>query len=49
MGRLGWPHELVGPVLFLASPASALVSGATLDVDGGNLALNAAGTPGDWS
>jgi len=35
MGRPGAEHELVGPVLFLASDASSYVTGQTLPVDGG--------------
>ena len=42
--RLGEPREMVGPVLFLVSEASSMVTGAILPVDGGNLALNAGGT-----
>lgn len=41
LGRLGRPQDLVGPVVFLASPASAMVTGVMLPVDGGNLATNA--------
>jgi NAD(P)-dependent dehydrogenase (short-subunit alcohol dehydrogenase family) len=44
LNRLGEPHEMVGPVLFLVSDASAMVTGVLLPVDGGNLALNAGGT-----
>jgi len=43
LGRLGEPADLVGPAIFLASDASAFVSGHLLAVDGGNLALNAGG------
>jgi 2-deoxy-D-gluconate 3-dehydrogenase len=37
-GRWGLPVDLAGPVVFLASPASAYVTGHTLAVDGGWLA-----------
>ena len=39
MGRCGEPEELVGPVVFLASAMSSYVTGTTLVVDGGYLAL----------
>jgi len=35
LGRLGTLEDMMGPVLFLASDASALVTGASLLVDGG--------------
>lgn len=35
LGRLGTLEDVMGPVVFLASPASALVTGAALLVDGG--------------
>lgn len=39
MGRVGQPSELVGAALFLASSLSTYVTGVTLPVDGGYLAL----------
>ena len=44
LGRFGDPVEMVGPVVFLASDAAAMVTGVLLPVDGGNLALNAGGS-----
>lgn len=44
LNRLGEPEDVVGPVVFLASDASAMVTGTLLPVDGGNLALNAGGS-----
>jgi len=38
MGRLGKPEDVIGPVLFLASPAAAMVTGHVLTVDGGFIA-----------
>jgi NAD(P)-dependent dehydrogenase (short-subunit alcohol dehydrogenase family) len=38
LGRLAEPQDIVGAVLFLASKASAMVTGHTLPVDGGYLA-----------
>lgn len=44
IGRMGQPEEVVGPILFLASPAASMVTGVNLPVDGGNLAFNAGGS-----
>ncbi|HXW81105.1 MAG TPA: SDR family NAD(P)-dependent oxidoreductase [Acidimicrobiales bacterium] len=41
LGRMAEPEDFVGPSVFLASDASAMVSGTMLPVDGGNLAMNA--------
>jgi NAD(P)-dependent dehydrogenase (short-subunit alcohol dehydrogenase family) len=35
MGRVGAPDDLIGALLFLASPASDFVTGQTVVVDGG--------------
>ncbi len=35
LGRVGQPEDLMGPVVFLASDASALMTGSALMVDGG--------------
>jgi NAD(P)-dependent dehydrogenase (short-subunit alcohol dehydrogenase family) len=35
MGRWGQPEDVAGPVLFLASPAAAFMTGTCLAVDGG--------------
>src|ERR1043165_818797 len=35
MGRFGEPEDLIGPVLWLLSPASAFVTGIVVPVDGG--------------
>ncbi len=44
IGRMGIAAEIVGPLVFLASSAAAMVTGITMPVDGGNLAFNAGGT-----
>jgi NAD(P)-dependent dehydrogenase (short-subunit alcohol dehydrogenase family) len=38
MGRIAEPEDVVGAAVFLASPASAMVTGHVLAVDGGFLA-----------
>lgn len=35
MGRMGWPHEIQGLALLLASDASSFITGAVFAVDGG--------------
>ncbi len=35
LGRIGLVQDIMGPVVFLASEASALVTGSSLMVDGG--------------
>ena len=35
LGRIGEPEDLIGPVVFLASAASALITGQVLVIDGG--------------
>jgi NAD(P)-dependent dehydrogenase (short-subunit alcohol dehydrogenase family) len=39
MGRVGQPSDLIGPAVFLSSPMSEYVTGVTLAVDGGFLAI----------
>ena len=44
IGRLGQPDDIKGLAIFLASDASAWVTGALIPLDGGNLAKNAGGS-----
>ena len=46
IGRFGQPDDIKGLAIFLASDASAWITGALIPMDGGNLAMNAGGTPG---
>jgi NAD(P)-dependent dehydrogenase (short-subunit alcohol dehydrogenase family) len=45
-GRLGSPNDIRGLAVLLASDASEWITGAIVALDGGNLAMNAGGTPG---
>lgn len=45
-GRLGQPDDIRGLAVLLASDASSWITGAIIPLDGGNLAMNAGGTPG---
>jgi NAD(P)-dependent dehydrogenase (short-subunit alcohol dehydrogenase family) len=44
LGRLATVDDMVGPVVFLASDAAAMVSGVVMPIDGANTAANAAGS-----
>jgi NAD(P)-dependent dehydrogenase (short-subunit alcohol dehydrogenase family) len=44
IGRLGQPDDIKGLAVFLASGASAWITGALIPMDGGNLAMNAGGS-----
>jgi NAD(P)-dependent dehydrogenase (short-subunit alcohol dehydrogenase family) len=44
LGRLAEPREIVAAILFLASEDASFISGVTLPVDGGSLALHAGGS-----
>ena len=45
-GRMGTPADIKGLAVLLASDASSWITGALIPMDGGNLAMNAGGTPG---
>jgi NAD(P)-dependent dehydrogenase (short-subunit alcohol dehydrogenase family) len=45
-GRLGKPSDIMGLAVLLASDASQWITGAIIPMDGGNMAMNAGGTPG---
>ena len=44
IGRLAQPDDIAHAILFLLSSEAAMITGTVLDVDGGNLALNAGGS-----
>ena len=44
LDRIGEPEDIARAVLFLASDGASFITGHTLPVDGGNLALNAGGS-----
>ena len=45
-GRMGQPRDIMGLAVLLASDASEWITGAIIPMDGGNMAMNAGGTPG---
>lgn len=46
VGRAATPDEVAATIVFLASAEASMVTGVSLAVDGGNLALNAGGSIG---
>ena len=46
IGRLGQPNDIQGLAVLLASDASQWITGSIIPMDGGNMAMNAGGTPG---
>jgi NAD(P)-dependent dehydrogenase (short-subunit alcohol dehydrogenase family) len=47
MGRLGVPDDVKWLAVYLASDASAFTTGTVIPIDGGNLAMNPVGVPGN--
>ena len=48
IGRFGKADDIQTVALFLASDASSFITGVTLPMDGGNLAMTAGGSPMAW-
>ena len=48
-GRMGVPEDIQGLAVLLASDASSWITGGVIPMDGGNMAMNAGGTPGPSS
>jgi len=48
IGRFGVPDDIKGIALLLASDASTWITGVLFPFDGGNLAMNAGGSPGPF-
>lgn len=48
VGRFGKSDDIQTVALFLASDASSFITGVTLPMDGGNLAMTAGGSPMSW-
>ena len=46
VGRFGMPEDIKGIALLLASDAASWITGVLFPFDGGNLAMNAGGSPG---
>ena len=44
LDRIGEPEDIAKAALFLVSDAASFITGHSLPVDGGNLALNAGGS-----
>ena len=48
IGRLGEPEEIANSIAYLASEEASFITGAILDVDGGNNLPTAHVTPGTY-
>ena len=49
VGRMGAPSDIQALAVLLAADSSSWITGAIIPMDGGNLAMNAGGTPGHQS